>query len=345
MIDQRGSRGRAEAWRPSIAAGRRPVWAWPEAISGLARGVARKIREWVEAEVAPGRLVPWLAIAFGCGIVVYFSLDQEPAPWATAVLLLATITTAILVRHRPIAFPAAVGAAVLAAGFAVATGKRALIAHPVLTAPAWNVEIGGFVEAREERERSDRLTVRVERISGPRLNEQLERVRVSVRKGTAPAVGSFVEFTARLSPPLQPLRPGGYDFARDMYFQRIGASGFVVGSIRIGEAPRSPTLWLRYASVLDGMRQAIDKRIRSVLPGDKGAIASALITGKRDAISASANEAMYTSSLAHVLSISGYHMAVVAGIMFFVFRALFALMGDFASRHPIKKCVTAVEML
>jgi len=38
-----------------------------------------------------------------------------------------------------------------------------------------------------------------------------------------------------------------------------------------------------------------------------------------------------------VLSISGYHMAVVAGIMFFVFRALFALMGDFASRHPIKK--------
>jgi competence protein ComEC len=130
-----------------------------------------------------------------------------------------------------------------------------------------------------------------------------------------------------------------------MYFQRIGASGFVVGSIRIGEAPRSPTLWLRYASVLDGMRQAIDKRIRSVLPGDKGAIASALITGKRDAISASANEAMYTSSLAHVLSISGYHMAVVAGIMFFVFRALFALMGDFASRHPIKKCVTAVEML
>jgi hypothetical protein len=42
-------------------------------------------------------------------------------------------------------------------------------------------------------------------------------VRVSVRKGTAPAVGSFVEFKARLSPPLEPLRPGGYDFARDMY--------------------------------------------------------------------------------------------------------------------------------
>ena len=62
-----------------------------------------------------------------------------------------------------------------------------------------------------------------------------------------------------------------------------------------------------------------------MLPGDKGAIASALITGKRDAISAPVNDAMYVSSLAHVLSISGYHMAVVAGVVFFVLRALLAL--------------------
>ena len=34
--------------------------------------------------------------------------------------------------------------------------------------------------------------------------------------------------------------------------------------------------------------------------------------------------------------VSGYHMAVVAGVVFFVLRALFALMPAFASRHPIK---------
>jgi competence protein ComEC len=159
-----------------------------------------------------------------------------------------------------------------------------------------------------------------------------------VRKGTAPAVGSFVEFKARLTPPLEPLRPGGYDFARDMYFHRIGASGFVLGQIRIAAAPpQAPPLSLRYATIIDGMREAIDERIRAVLPGDKGAIASALITGKRDAISTPVNEAMYASGLAHVLSISGYHMAVVAGVVFFTLRALFALMPAFASRHPIKK--------
>src|SRR5262249_62407442 len=137
-----------------------------------------------------------------------------------AVLGAATAAAAFLPRHRPFALRAMLGTAAVAAGFAAATLKREIIAHPVLTAPVWNIELAGLVEVREERERSDRIVVRFERTDSARLNEALERVRVSVRKGTAPAVGSFVEFKARLSPPLEPLRPGGYDFARDMYFQR-----------------------------------------------------------------------------------------------------------------------------
>ena len=83
----------------------------------------------------------------------------------------------------------------------------------------------------------------------------------------------------------------------------------MLGAIKIAEPPAPPGLWLRYATVIEGMRDAIDARIRAAVPGDAGAIASALITGKRDAISAPVNDAMYISSLAHVLSISGYHMA------------------------------------
>jgi competence protein ComEC len=150
-----------------------------------------------------------------------------------------------------------------------------------------------------------------------------------------------VNLRARLSPPLEPLRPGGYDFARDLYFQGIGATGFALGAVRIAEPPAPPSGWLRYATALQGLRDAIDDRIRAVVPGDRGAIASALITGKRDAISAPVNDAMYVSSLAHVLSISGYHMAVVAGVVFFVLRALLALVPAFASSKPIKKWAAA----
>src|SRR6188768_2377785 len=136
---------------------------------------------------------------------------------------------------------------------------------------------------------------------------------------------------------MQPLRPGGYDFARDMYFQKIGASGYALGAIRVKPPPAAAGFWLRYATTVDGIRETIDDRIRAALPGDRGAIASALITGKRDAISAPVNDAMYISSLAHVLSISGYHMAVVAGVVFFVLRAIMALIPALAGRRPIKK--------
>jgi competence protein ComEC len=74
-----------------------------------------------------------------------------------------------------------------------------------------------------------------------------------------------------------------------------------------------------------------------VLSGDVGSIASALITGKRDAITPKVYDGMFVSGIGHVLSISGYHMAVVAGVMFFVLRALLVLIPGVADRLPVKK--------
>jgi competence protein ComEC len=137
---------------------------------------------------------------------------------------------------------------------------------------------------------------------------RLDRVRLSVRKGTAPEVGSFVQLKARLMPPLAPLRPGSYDFSRDMFFQGIGASGFVMGTIATAAPPEAGGLRLRYAAFMQGLRDTIDARIRATLDGDNRAIATALLTGRRDAITTPVNDAMFISGLGHVLSISGYHM-------------------------------------
>ena len=98
----------------------------------------------------------------------------------------------------------------------------------------------------------------------PWRHVKLDRVRLSVKKGTAPDVGSFVELKARLQPPLAPMRPGSYDFARDMYFQGIGASGFAMGSIKIVDPPVSGGVALRYAALMQELRDAIDARIRPV---------------------------------------------------------------------------------
>lgn len=318
-------------------------WNWP--IERWRAAASETIRGWLALETAAGRLTPWLPIAFGLGIAVYFTAEREPALGAATGLACAGSLAAWAARRRPVAFPLLLGAAAAAAGYAAATVKSARLAHPVLMHVASNVEIAGWVAAREERERSDRIVVHVHRIEGGKLDEAPDRVRVSVRKGTAPPVGSFVAFKARLTPPQPPLRPGGYDFARDLWFQGIGASGFVLGVVKIQDPPTAPSGWLAYAALVQGARDAIDRRIRAVAPGDVGSIASALITGKRDAISAPVNEAMYVSSLAHVLSISGYHMAIVAGVMFLVVRGLLALAPALANRYPIKKWAAAAALL
>ena len=368
MEEQFGVRPGVAVWRPGSPFGRRPVLRWPAGVEAAARSCAHRVRSWALAEVAPGRLVPWLAIAFGVGTVLYFAADQEPSSWAAAGALAGACSVAFVARRHAVLFPLAVAVAAVAGGFAAGAIERAWVAHPVLQVATSNVTIEGFVETREERERSDRIVVRVNRIEGGRLDEEhpLERVRISIGKGGAPAaraappaggaaaafrpsiappVGSFVRFKARLSPPLEPLRPGGYDFARDMYFQQIGASGFPLGKIEVAAPAAERGLWLRYAAVLDGIRKTIDQRIRAVLPGDEGSIASALITGMNDPISTPVSTAMIISSLVHVLSISGYHMAVIAGIVFFTVRALLALVPGFANRHPIKKWAALAALI
>ena len=330
---------RAKAWTADTAAGAGPRarHGTPQDLAAAFGDLGQRLAAWARAEIAPGRLLPWLAVAFGTGVLLYFSAGREPAGWAAVAVASVSLLGACLARRSAILFPFAVGGAALTAGFAIATLQTARLAHPILRDPLWTVSLSGYVEAREERERSDRITVRVHTFAARRAGEAPERIRVAVRRGAAPAVGSFVSFNAHLSPPPQPLRPGGYDFARDMYYLRIGASGYVLGPITVLPAPERATIFLRCAALLDSIRDLIDRRIRAVLPDDRGAIASALITGKRDAITTPVNDAMYVSGLAHVLSISGYHMAAVAGIAFLVIRAGLALAPSLASRRPIKK--------
>ena len=73
------------------------------------------LSEWALAEVAPGRLVPWLPVAFGFGIVGYFTADREPAWWAASGLALAGIAIAFTARRRAIGFPLALAFAAIAA--------------------------------------------------------------------------------------------------------------------------------------------------------------------------------------------------------------------------------------
>ena len=168
-----------------------------------------------------------------------------------------------------------------ALGFALAKLRAETVAAPVLERRIGPVEVRGYVELVEPRAtRGERLTLRVTALDRLPPAEQPYRVRVrtlQVLPGLKP--GDAVRLRAHLAQPAPPALPGAYDFARAAWFQGIGALGFALARPEIDAEAVPPPLGLRIGAVIEGLRQAIGARVRAGLPGETGAIATALITG------------------------------------------------------------------
>jgi hypothetical protein len=109
-----------------------------------------------------------------------------------------------------------------------------------------------------------------------------------------------VRFKARLLPPARASLPGGYDFARDAWFARLGAVGNVLGRIEVIKAPVAPGLMMSAMMALDRGRNALTRRIDKIVGGDAGAIAAAMVTGKRDLLSEEAKEIIREAGIFHI---------------------------------------------
>jgi competence protein ComEC len=79
-----------------------------------------RIREWAAQELTIGRLLPWFAVAYGAGVVLYFAAEREPALWAAIALTGIAALGALL--HRRIV-PQKIALNVIALGlFGIALG-------------------------------------------------------------------------------------------------------------------------------------------------------------------------------------------------------------------------------
>ncbi len=160
--------------------------------------------------------------------------------------------------------------------------------------------------------------------------------------------GALVSALAVLRPPPEPAMPNGYDFARWAYFQRLGGVGYTYGAPK--PLPDSGgTLADRFLDSMrvrvENLRLAMTRRVTAAIPGPDGEVAASLITGERGAITEDDNEAYRDSGLAHVLSISGVHLALAGLGIFWTLRALFALWPWLALTQPIKKWAAIAALL
>ena len=290
-----------------------------------------------EREMETGRGFLWVPVLLGMGILVYFALPAEPSLAALGIATTSLCVLAFGVRRRVVAFRMAVALSAVLAGVALSTLRTTLVAAPVL-ARETTAELSGWVAAREASAGGGaRLRIAVQAIEGLAPERTPPSVRVTVRAGgNEIGVGDAVTMLARLRPPGGPVMPGGFDFARADFYAGIGASGFAYGRAAAADLG-PPPLGIVLSEPLADLRETIRRRIVAVLPGDTGGIAAALVMGDRRGISDETQEVMRASGLGHVLAISGLHMALVAGSVFWLLRALLALSPTLALTRPIGK--------
>jgi len=298
---------------------------------------------WLEREIEAGRGFPWLPVAFGIGALIYFALPSEPSILALAGLAVLLWALAVARRRRTASVRLLIVLAMAATGASAIKLRTDTLATRVLERQVTGT-VTGWVEERKARRGGYRLTVRVAGIDARRVTVIPQRVTVTVRGKSAPAVGDGIQVLARLRPASGPVLPGGYDFARDSYYRGIGATGFGYGAAQPAELGRAP-LSIRLRQPLEAVREAIRARIVANLDGESRYIASALIIGDAGGLSETTEDDLRLSGLAHVLSVSGLHMVLVTGVVFWSVRAGLALIPSLALRRPIKNWAAIAALL
>lgn len=283
----------------------------------------------------------WLAIAFGSGIALYFAVPSEPG-WVVGIEAMAAgMLLAILLRGRDAFWCAAVILCVAATGFTVAKLRTAQVDTIMLPAAMERALFVGIVEQIELLPAGQRVTLREVDIKDLPRNQTPSRIRLRVVTAQPELrVGQKVGGVASLNPPAGPAAPGAFDFRRQAYFAELGAIGFGFGRLKIlkqQEEGRFTSLVAAASDTISSARAAIAQRIRDRLPDATGAVAIALTVGDQTALRSADINAMRDSGLAHLLSISGLHIGLAAGLFFFTVRLGLALMPAVALRYPVKK--------
>lgn len=299
----------------------------------------------VERERETGSLFNFAPVLFGLGILTYFFIPAEPL--ALMVLATAALTAGLALRLkvRGATWLALTAATLFLLGTGVAQWRTWQTEAPVIQGQM-TAEISGLVIRRDANSRgSPRYLIRPSAISGLAAADMPALIRLSASSGkTVFAPGETISGKARLMAFNGPAYPGGYDFGFFARFDRLGGTGFFLGAPRGAAEPVKPRLQERAIIALQSFRLTLARRIRASLDGEAGDVAVALITGDRSGIDETTSESLRRSGIAHVLAISGLHMALVALTVVWGVRWLAAWSPALVLHHPIAKWAAGVGL-
>jgi competence protein ComEC len=284
------------------------------------------VENWLESEQE--RLPLLIPVGIGLGISIWqvFGADYG---WLLACACVGTALLGLSIgpssRLKGLML---IGALLIGLGFGAIAFKSWLYGAAPLERP-WIGKLHGRVDSIEDVSARDIVRYRLfigQHSEVPRV------IRVNIDKPLASpdiAPGAVIEFKARLMPPPGPALPGSYDFARTAWFSGMGATGRILGPVRILSHPQDrQDFW-------NSTRNALSKQIQTAMGSETGPVGSALLVGTRGSIGEADAEALRNSGMAHLLSVSGLHVTAVVGGTFMLVASLLALWPWLALRLSV----------
>lgn len=279
------------------------------------------------------------------GIGTYFNLKAEPS------LILAVLTTGFIAIVTGVfwkrilsdtfilraMFLCLLALLIMAVGFTAAKIRTDSIYAPMIINEMKFANIDGLIKTIEPLEKGSRIVLTDLTIEKLNADKTPHSVRLKILKDEGLKTGQRVRVLAALNPPSTPIAPNAFDFQRWSYFQQLGGVGFAYNAPEILEDKKG--------SILSSIRQSITNTIIANTSAPEQSIILALMTGQRKAIIEEDWDAMRESGLAHMLAISGLHVGMVAGVLFFFSRLMMAGFSGFALKHPIKKYAAVIALV
>ncbi len=290
------------------------------------------------------RLFCWVPVWLGCGIGLYFSCSVEPGLAAYVALALAGgICLFVALRWQSLWRAFLWIPFLMALGFILAGARGHLVQAPKLERQFYGAIEGTIAHLDRSASDKARLTLIHPVLEGFSPQDTPARIRVSLhgRGATDLIPGARVMLTGHLSPPAGAVEPGGFDFQRKAWFQRLGGLGYT----RLPVMLAKPPAMLDWSLRIFALRMQLSRAIRAAISGQTGAFAAAIVTGDRSALDPALLQDLRRSNLAHLLAISGLHMGLLTGFVFAIIRYSLALVPYLALRLPLKKIAAVVALL
>ncbi len=307
--------------------------------------------DWIKCEVEKERelgiaflLIP---VFFGLGCIIYFNLPREPLMGAFAFLALISFVLMRKAQAGGTTRAMLSSLCIVATGVAIAQLQTSLNGTKALSKTIF-ADVTGVIEKVEQRANgSHRYTINTSEKFGSlnvkKKSYDIDRIRLTAR-ASAPnfKLNQTIMGRARVGPASGPAYPGGYDFGFQNWFNGIGGSGFFLGAPK--QAAQQIDIVFSFKSAIADLRFSVGQIIRSSLSGNSSGLAAALIVGDRSGISKSMAEDLRKSGLAHILAISGLHMALISATVILSLRAVFSLAPGIVLHKPVKKWASCTAL-